>query len=460
MPRQIYKCILIAVLAAGLGGGTASGQASSQNSSKVGDTPNGHVRPSATEGPREVSNPPGGTNDTGLQRDRTPAPPQNTGSTRDLGEAAREAFVKIAQHPLRFYLATSTDNLCGDGCQRWIAAEGNFDREAPERLRRFLGQLKGQKLPIYFYSGGGLITQAMEIGRMLRQRKMRVGIAITIPQGCTLAKPDDEVCRHLKEKGSELPATMREVGALCASACVFAFLGGTTRWVAPGAALGVHSPLSYSRYPNGRIRALNAQLTHGVHSQMRQFIAEMGVDPRLLELAESVSFLDRRILNRDEIAGLKIDTRRFSETRWAVATSKDGKPLAYKAVTQAEPGGAHYSNRLIAFSCGTLSGRLVLRYQRDLKVGDIVDRSVTGDQIRIDFVDDPLPLKPVGARVLGDKEYRDALVTLARLRKATTSKNIAVTEQSGLTTRIIKLSTVGLSEALDVAATQCANGVK
>src|SRR5262249_10409342 len=89
----------------------------------------------------------------------------------------------------------------------------------------------------FFNSNGGSQTQAMAIGRLIRERGMTAGVWRTVPDGC--ATLDEKACRQLTQSGEMLTATLRS-GAICLSSCVYALLGGTARQVPPGASLVVH----------------------------------------------------------------------------------------------------------------------------------------------------------------------------------------------------------------------------
>jgi hypothetical protein len=69
--------------------------------------------------------------------------------------------------PMLFFVAKGQPNACGPGCSEWIAAEGRF--EGPQVERRFrdlLDTLKGRNLPIIFNSLGGVIGEALVLGRI------------------------------------------------------------------------------------------------------------------------------------------------------------------------------------------------------------------------------------------------------------------------------------------------------
>ena len=90
----------------------------------------------------------------------------------------------INRSPLVFYLAKGEPGACGEGCSEWIAADGYFDRGAPQRLRAFLARIPGHAPPIYFQSHGGIQGGALTIGRLLRKGGMTAGVGRTVPEGC------------------------------------------------------------------------------------------------------------------------------------------------------------------------------------------------------------------------------------------------------------------------------------
>src|SRR5499427_4017849 len=152
--------------------------------------------------------------------------------------------------PMQPYLAVGEDNACGDGCSEWIAAEGAFDHGSAQRLRAFVKRL-GRKLPIFFHSIGGIQTEALSVGRFMRERQMTAGVARTIPQKCLPPLENDAACRALKRSRQKLNAEFRTVDAGCYSACVYALIGATARNVPPGARLGVHSSKFIRIFPDG-----------------------------------------------------------------------------------------------------------------------------------------------------------------------------------------------------------------
>src|SRR5205085_10347154 len=95
---------------------------------------------------------------------------------------------------IAFYLVHGDHDACGRGCNEWIAAEGRIDAGAAQRLRRLLTKPERRKLTIFFHSPGGLVTGSIELGRLIHDQKLAVGVAHTIPRGCDRDKLREKSC--------------------------------------------------------------------------------------------------------------------------------------------------------------------------------------------------------------------------------------------------------------------------
>src|SRR5215510_4338899 len=123
--------------------------------------------------------------------------------------------------PMIFFVAKGERNACGPGCSEWIAAEGMFEGpQVEQRFRDLLATLKGRNLPIVFNSLGGIIGEALVLGRILRERRMAGSVGESYPEGCKARIAADESCRRIMEGNRELKAQLRTAGAVCSSACV------------------------------------------------------------------------------------------------------------------------------------------------------------------------------------------------------------------------------------------------
>jgi hypothetical protein len=362
--------------------------------------------------------------------------------------------------PIVFYAAKGQADACGPGCSEWIAAEGQFDLGALQRLRAFLARLGGRKLPIFFQSSGGLQEQAMVIGRLLHEREMTAGVSRTIPAGCVGAS--DEACRTLKQSGQKLDAKLHSV-ASCNSACVYALVGGKVRQVPPGARLGVHSGkliqlrsdgrvefISHSSPPSGD-KAKFAQM----NAQLQRYLREMRMDAGLFELASRVPHEQIHYLNRDEIARFGIDPREFQESRWMAMELRPQPFSIFKFVAEAKGAGRkEFRTSVIQVACAG-SGRVLTGYLRGLgsdETGAARSIKFAADGRSLVFGQKP-SISKIDALDTGSSfDTRFTYGPLAFFEAAAARGSIDVIESDptdpATPPRTTKLSTDGLPEAL------------
>lgn len=164
-----------------------------------------------------------------------------------------------------------------------ILATGTFEAGDAARLSQVLRGAPGASLVI-FQSPGGDAQEGMNVGRVIRQ----AGLATHLPRG---------------------------VG--CASACTYAFLGGSVRTADPGARYGVHMFSRSGHQPflqavqsvirqHGEAGA--AAVIRKMEEDSAQFAAklayyaiEMGVSLRLLDPNFNTSHSDIRWLTADQL---------------------------------------------------------------------------------------------------------------------------------------------------------------
>jgi len=257
---------------------------------------------------------------------------------------------KLAKQPLTFFLARGPEESCGPGCREWIAADGQFDEGSAARFRAFLARTRPGTIPIFFNSNGGLQEEAMAIGRIMRERRMRAGIAVTRPQVCS-RKPHDAACDTAKKSGRPLASEWTSFDASCNSACGIALIGATERWIPPGAAIGIHSPAYYCFLRSGRIvipkgsgdlAAQCRKFTAQGAAQLASYAREMGIGPGYVAAMNEVPHNEVRYLTRKELATFGIDRSGIAETPWM------GKPGAAQVTLKVllEATGADGSQRM------------------------------------------------------------------------------------------------------------------
>jgi hypothetical protein len=236
-----------------------------------------------------------------------------------------------------FYVVKGAPDACGRGCDRWIVVEGQVDGGAALRFRKFLAKTADRGLPVYFYSPGGNLDQALAMGAMLREKPVVARVARTVVRECGFESQDSAPCMKLKQSGRELHGDLWTRGAICNSACPYLILGANTREIAPDAQLAIHSPKVVLHFtggpPTAEMRAAATQ--RGIERADRMlsaYVARMGAESGLLDLAKTVKFESMHLLTREEIVRFGIDRRDSVETPWIFENS--GRSMVRKFVVQ------------------------------------------------------------------------------------------------------------------------------
>ncbi|MCX7302840.1 MAG: hypothetical protein NTV73_00665 [Hyphomicrobiales bacterium] len=127
-----------------------------------------------------------------------------------------------------------------------LVAEGSIEPGAAARLAAEI-EARGEYVKtISLNSPGGALDDAMEMGRLIRER----GIATLVADG-----------------------------ALCASSCPLVLAGGLNRAVGPRAAIGVHQFYAATKAGAAPAQAMaDAQMTT---ARISRHLAEMGIDPAI-----------------------------------------------------------------------------------------------------------------------------------------------------------------------------------
>jgi len=227
-----------------------------------------------------------------------------------LAESAHAQI--LPPHPtMVFYVATGDSDACAADCGQWIVAEGPIGVGSVARLRAVLDRLGKEKLPVFFDSGGGFFDEALDMGKLLRQRGLTAGIAKTIPAACS----NTQDCEDLKRSGKIVKATKWPEGGRCNSTCVYAFVGAEARLVGPDARIAVHATRLAIVKKNGRIdsvditRASTQQKVsfNRFDTTLKAYFLKMGIDVRLADLVKNTPFDQLHYLTREEIVKFGID---------------------------------------------------------------------------------------------------------------------------------------------------------
>jgi len=354
--------------------------------------------------------------------------------------------------PIAFFVAKGEPPACGRDCAEWIAADGLFDSDAPQRLRALLNRLGKRKLPIYFHSPGGSVAAALAIGRLMRERGLTAGVAWTVPQGCDPKEPREPACDKLKRSGRELPAQLETSRTMCNSACVYALVGAAVRDVGLGANLGIHS--TAVRFVNSHTHAaikppqqvVRATLNAG-YERLASYFRDMGIDPALVRAAREIENDRVRLLTRAEIRRFNIDRRAFVESNWKFA-EEPARSISKNFVSESKRRDGPDLRGLVRLSCST-SDRLRLELTRVRASGEEIDAA----PLFVSAGASMQNLYPARRASLTTSAYDVTTAQVSPSFLLDAGDAIAITAASGTSEAktadpAIKLSTAGLAPAL------------
>jgi hypothetical protein len=377
-------------------------------------------------------------------------------SLRERSSSERSLPGKALAPPMAFYVVKGAADSCGQGCDSWIAAEGQIDAGAASRFRKLLRQLGDRRLPIYFYSPGGNLEQALAMGAMLREKPVIARVGRTVVTECGFEAQDSEVCVRLKQSGRELHGDLWTRGAMCNSACPYLILGATTREIAPDAVLAVHSPRVVVNFRGGeptqemRAKAVERGLERA-DRLISSYIQKMGAEPGLLVLARTIKFEDMHILTREEIARFGIDRREVAETPWKFENSAHG--VIGKVVVQMDGGDKSYRMSIWRLMCLNAE-QFELAFQRKTVANGIFPTvSMSNGGVRPLFFTLGRSTLP-GSEIWGvrmDRASVRSLAGLAQLEFTETSQTAAGQRAA----HSVKFSSEGLAGALDRLVATC-----
>ena len=357
---------------------------------------------------------------------------------------------------MQFYVVKGASDACGRGCDRWIQLEGHIDSGAAARFRKFFAGVRDRNMPLYFYSPGGNVEQAVAMGTLVHEKPVVARVGRTVVSDCGFEAQDSQACLKLKQSGRELNGRLSTRGALCGSACPYLMLGASTREIAPDAALAVHSARVVVTFTGGTptpnmIAAANVRAHERSDRTIAAYFAKMRADTGLLALARTIKFEDVHVLTREEIVRFGFDQREFVETPWVFEPGPYG--MVHKIAVQRREGERTFRTiqwRMICFD----SDRFELDFQRPIPA-DAASSSVSissGGAKPLGFAFPPL--KASGVEQWGLRLAKASLQPLLDLPQAEfTETSLGADGRQSLVRE--NLSSDGLASALDSLLATC-----
>jgi hypothetical protein len=293
----------------------------------------------------------------------------------DPGKAAPAGPKAPPMGEIEFFLARGEADVCGPGCNEWIAAEGKIDTGAASRLRRLLAKLWRRRPPIYLHSPGGSVAGSLELGRLIHEQKLAVSVAYTIPHGCDRDKPMEKSCEAQKHSGQALESEFDPSIAMCNSGCVYVLAGGTARTVPPWVQIGIHDVgLDPALAP---ARGAAAEAKRLAHARIQEYLREMGFDEALFKAAAAIPFESNKFLEREDLVRFGIDRREIGEAGWQFV-DRPTPVMRKRFFVRSESDQSRYLNGFVSLDCGAGQVvRLTLVRQHSAETSGTGPRSVS-----------------------------------------------------------------------------------
>lgn len=232
--------------------------------------------------------------------------------------------------PMKFVVVRSSTLFCEPNCPEFLWARGAIEAGTPAAFKKILKRIGNKRLPIVLSSPGGSVDAAYKLGRMIRERKLDVGVGSAYLTACPAAQPH---CEAQQRKTGVYSGVIVDYGVYCNSACPLVLAGGVRRLAGPTTYVGVHQiTTTYSRETiryrekykivKGKKRVIEKkivsrkkvgsyQTTKLSKSSERAFLAylkEMGVAKSYFAAAQGTPAKDMRQLDRLEMFGMNLTT--------------------------------------------------------------------------------------------------------------------------------------------------------
>ena len=179
--------------------------------------------------------------------------------------------------PMRIVRVMSSDPACEPNCPEWISAEGMILPGTAGAFRKAILDLRGRRLPVLISSHGGSLGAALQMGELIRERRLAVAVARTLIANCP-------------ERAAVCPVARGEAitgGAFCASACPLILAAGVERLVGPVPMVGVHQITEVLKEKEGVANLTKVEKIYEpgfADATVQAYLAAMGVGDPVMTL--------------------------------------------------------------------------------------------------------------------------------------------------------------------------------
>ena len=231
----------------------------------------------------------------------------------------------------------STGGNC-NSCQ-WIAAEGAIQRDTPDKFEAFL---KAQQIEpgstgfLHIHSPGGSLLASMKLGEMIRRYGLNVFVAKTVGEA--------------QESGYIDVRDTTIAPGMCASACVYSFLGGVKRYAISdhyqnAISVGVPGKLAVHQfYTADALVDFDKKIFSGadmaadqvLNGILLEYIVRMGAKPGLLTLASQTPPPGIHELTDEEMREAGVENAEAKASAEISVFAKDAASVVVKYSTSRE----------------------------------------------------------------------------------------------------------------------------
>jgi len=247
-------------------------------------------------------------------------------SSREAANGSANKSPQMAS--MKVFRVRSAANGCQTSCPEWISAEGMIDENTLPQFKKLLREPGATSLPILIDSGGGVVDEALAIGRLIRAKGMNVAVTKTMQVACNDQMADAAACKSAKARGV-VWGRPRAYLARCASSCAFILAAGVHRYVGPMAFVGIHQlktlqtsaqllrryrietktewgiPIEVRRVlvSERRIneKTTEAKTPESAYVRVAKYFAEMGIAPEVMPILKSAPNSSIHWLTRAEL---------------------------------------------------------------------------------------------------------------------------------------------------------------
>jgi hypothetical protein len=205
---------------------------------------------------------------------------------------------------------------CGQRCPVVIQAEGRITRDAAADFVIFARNAAntGQVLNIVLvHSPGGSVVGSLMLGTVFRSIGTTVVVARVNQGGGWFGGQSVDA-----RTGQAIPIGAL-TNAVCNSACVYAVMGGKRRVIPNDSRMGVHRMQSeaFHGYDPVSGRVVQDRRTGSFEQvqALKNYARRMGVDPRIIDVAESIPHEEIKMLSAAEVRGFRLGVPKLQPQR-------------------------------------------------------------------------------------------------------------------------------------------------